>query len=263
MDDYCQHISGRIGFRLSGFRRYRLRTALEILRNLNYNGVELCLEHGELDPKASGTLDSATLNNYLMENKLTATAVSFHGKLAGWEEKRYKCEAGLELAHELGVQTFISGSIQSHDSDSFLEMCRFTEAMCHRAEKLDCCFAVEPEPNTVIADFQAMERLFQAVGSPRLKVNFDVGHAFLTESNLCDNIIHWGSRIVHTHVEDIRGKNHRHLLPGEGDLDFKMVLDAFIKIKYSGFYTLDLFDIAMQPKYYARIGHEALIRWVE
>ncbi|RJP78422.1 MAG: sugar phosphate isomerase/epimerase [Candidatus Zixiibacteriota bacterium] len=263
MQDLYWFLAGKIGFRLSGFRRRSLPEALQTLRELGYDGVELCLEHSDLDPDAPGRCDFPTLRRILEESGLQAAAVSFHGKRAGWQEKQRKGLAGLELARDLGVRTFISGSLAGEGEEAFAAMCRFTTRMCRYAEEFGVDFAVEPEPGTVIAGTREMEMLIQVVGSPRLKVNLDVGHAHITEPDLGRDIVRWGERIVHTHIEDIRGREHRHRIPGEGDLDFAALLAAFQAIHYSGFFTLDLFDIEDQPEYYARIAREALIGRIE
>lgn len=194
----------------------------------------------------------------MRDNGLQASAVSFHGKRSGWEEKKRKCRAGLEIAAELEVKTFISGSVLGGNPAAFDELRRFTEYMCGEADKLETNFAVEPEPGTVINGSREMSALMKAVKSPRLKINLDIGHSYLTEEDVCDDIMEWGYNIVHLHIEDIKGKIHRHLPPGEGDLDFKSIFSALDSIDYSGFYTLDLFDILDDPEYFARKGIHAL-----
>lgn len=184
--------------------------------------------------------------------------MSFHGKKSDQDEKKRKCLAGLEMANNLGVNVFITGSILGEDSSKFNQMCRFSEEMCAAADKLDVNFAVEPEPGTLINGSREMGALLNAVGSTRLKMNLDVGHSYLTEGDVCADITRWGSLIVHTHFEDIKGKIHQHLLPGQGDLDFRAITAALDNINYRGFLTIDLFDIQENPEYYARKAIEAL-----
>ncbi|NQS99236.1 MAG: sugar phosphate isomerase/epimerase [candidate division Zixibacteria bacterium] len=248
----------KIGFRLTGFKRRKLESALNTLAEIGYQGVELCLEHNELDPDNRDRWSSSRLSKFLYQIGLKASAVSFHGKESPWDEKRRNCIAGMELANELGVRTFISGSIRGDSPDDFTQMCRFIEEMCHFAQRYNIDFAVEPEPGTLIDNSAAMTVLLNAVDSPRLKVNLDIGHSYMTEPDLYEDIIRWGKLIVHTHIEDIKGKIHRHLLPGEGELDFKRAFAAFDEIDYSGFFTIDLYDIQDSPEYYAQQGYDAL-----
>ena len=248
----------KIGFRLSGFRQKRLNGALTVLAQIGYDGVELTLEHPELNPDFVGRWEAKKLINYLNDINLKASAVSFHGKRAGWEMKRLNCIAGIQLAHDLGVGTFISSSCLGEGQEKFAEMCSFTEDMCLVADKLGVDFAVEPEPGTLINGTTEMSALMETVDSDRLKINLDVGHSYLTEGDVRADILHWGSLITHTHIEDIKGGEHSHLLPGAGELNFKSILSAFDQIDYSGFFTLDLFDIQDNPEDFARKGIEAL-----
>ena len=243
---------------MTGFRRRKLESALLTLAEIGYQGVELCLEHYDLNPDNRDRWSTSRLSKFLRHIGLQAAAVSFHGKQSPWAEKKRKFVAGMELANELGVRTFISGSIRRNSTDDFTQMCRFTEKMCHHARRYNIDFAVEPEPGTVINDSTAMTALLDAVDSPRLKINLDIGHSHLTEPDLCEDIIRWGKLIVHTHIEDIKDEIHRHLIPGEGDLNFKRVFEAFDKIDYSGFFTIDLYDIQDNPEYYAQQGYHAL-----
>jgi len=235
-----------------------LKEALTALAQFGYDGVELTLEHPELNPDFAGRWEVDKLKKFLNDLELEASAVSFHGKRAGWEMKRLKCRAGLQLAHDLEVKAFISSSCMGGGEEKFAEMRGFSEDMCLVAEKLGVDFAVEPEPGTLINGSREMSALIDTVDSRHLKINLDVGHSFLTEGDVRADILRWGSLIVHTHIEDIKGKDHSHLLPGEGELDFRLIFSAFDEIDYYGFFTLDLFDIQDNPKDMARIGIEAL-----
>lgn len=244
----------KIGFRLSGFRDRKLEEALGVLADAGYDSVELCLEHPELYPQSDRSWDVKRLYRFLRNIRLEPSAVSFHGKQADWEEKKQKCRAGLQVASELEVSCFISGSVQAREEDKFGQMCVFTAEMCRAAEVLGVFFAVEPEPGTIIHGTPDMRALMKAVDSPWLKINFDVGHSYITEEDLYSDIVTWGEDIIHVHLEDIRGKEHRHLLPGQGEIDFRQVLATFNEIAYYGAVTVDLFDIYDNPEMIARLA---------
>lgn len=230
------------------------------LADLGYDGVELTLEHPELNPDSADRWDASKLKNMLQNAGLEAAAISFHGKKAGWDEKRRKCTAGLRLAHDLETSSFVSSSCLGQSPYRFAQTCIFVEDMCRLAEELCVDFAVEPEPGTLIEGSQKMAELMDAVKSPRLKVNLDVGHSHITEGDVCADILRWRRDIVHVHLEDIKGKEHRHLLPGQGDLDFRSIVAAFDTAGYSGYFTMDLFDILDNPERYAKEGIQSLWR---
>ena len=233
---------------------------MSILAESDYDGVELCLEHPELDPDTTDKWSISKIKEFLRNTDLEASAVSFHGKKSIWNEKKRKCIEGMRMARELNVDVFISGSILSKSPEKFTEMCLFSEEMCSVAEKLGIDFAIEPEPDTLINGSREMISLKNEVQSDRLKINLDIGHSYLTEDDVYHDIIRWGDDIVHTHIEDIKGKTHQHLLPGDGDLNFRKIISVLDKINYRGFLTLDLFDILDNPEYYTREGIRALQR---
>ena len=74
-----------------------------------------------------------------------------------------------------------------------------------------------------------------------MKVNFDLGHAQVTDDDPATSIRALGSAIVHLHLEDIKDRVHRHLLLGDGDIDFAAVRAALAGINYAGPYVADLF----------------------
>jgi sugar phosphate isomerase/epimerase len=100
--------------------------------------------------------------------------------------------------------------------------------------------AMEPEPpHMIISTAQFLE--FCGSLKHELYINFDIGHAFLTDPNILESIKLLDKKIVHTHVEDMRRGEHLHLLPGEGDIDLEKVFSALKEIGFSGALALDLY----------------------
>ncbi|MBN1581716.1 MAG: sugar phosphate isomerase/epimerase, partial [Anaerolineae bacterium] len=89
--------------------------------------------------------------------------------------------------------------------------------------------------------------MMRAVGSPRLKVNLDIGHAQITDDDLIVSVRELGSAIAHLHLEDIKDRVHRHLPFGEGDIDFAALRQTLGDIKYTGPYVVDLFGLDDAP----------------
>jgi sugar phosphate isomerase/epimerase len=120
--------------------------------------------------------------------------------------------------------------------------------------------AIEPEPLQVVHDSRDMLRLIEEVGSPMLKVNLDVGHAYCTDDSVVESIRQLGPHIVHNHLEDIKDRVHKHLHPGEGDMDLRAVCEALAAVGFCGYYTIDLFSIADDPEGHAVRARKELLR---
>ena len=100
--------------------------------------------------------------------------------------------------------------------------------------------------------------MMQQVGSPRLRVNLDIGHAQVTDDDPAETIRQLGDAIVHLHLEDIEGRIHRHLPFGQGDIDFAAVRHALQDIGYEGPYVADLFGQEAPPGAVAAQALEAM-----
>jgi sugar phosphate isomerase/epimerase len=81
-----------------------------------------------------------------------------------------------------------------------------------------------------------------------------VGHSFITESDVCQDLLYWRHHIVHLHIEDIKNKIHQHLLLGQGDINFPQVMETLRQIDFTGDFTLDMFEITDFPEDFAQLS---------
>ncbi|MCZ7599274.1 MAG: sugar phosphate isomerase/epimerase [Gammaproteobacteria bacterium] len=88
-----------------------------------------------------------------------------------------------------------------------------------------CRLAVEPQPGLVIRSAEDLVKMLRQCNHPNLAANLDLAHAACTADDLSWAIYRLGQRLVHVHVADVLNREHQHLLPGEGDVDFDEVHD--------------------------------------
>jgi sugar phosphate isomerase/epimerase len=62
------------------------------------------------------------------------------------------------------------------------------------------------------------------------------------------------------HVEDIPGRKHYHMIPGEGSLDWQALKGALNEIDYSRYLTVELYTHTADPHTAARKSYEFLSR---
>lgn len=251
----------KFGFRTGGFGDEPLCSVLEKLRNIGYDGVELCLESRELRPENQTSSTIAEVRGMLSSTGLDLASVSYHADDENMELRLPNTFRAIDIAADLGSKVLILNAerVQGGSADAMFEVVveRFGQ-LCSKAEERDITLAVEPEPGMVVHGTADMLRLMERVGSSRLGVNLDVGHAQCTEDYLPETIRQLGGSIVHAHIEDIAGRVHKHLLPGDGDIDFTSMFAAFAEIGYEGYYTIDLFQIADDPAGYALTALERI-----
>lgn len=116
------------------------------------------------------------------------------------------------------------------------------------ADKLEINVGIEYEPGLLVGSCKDLMKLFDDLKHPRLGANLDVGHAVVCGEDISNTVNLLGDKIYHVHLEDIRGKEHFHLLPGFGDIHFPDVINEFSKIDYKGFLTWELYTYKETPR---------------
>jgi sugar phosphate isomerase/epimerase len=166
----------------------------------------------------------------------------------------------------MGAEILILNAERSVDQDrQWQEHVTRFKGLCVFAEQAGVTLAIEPEPLLVVGSSQDALDLIDAVDSPQLKVNLDVGHAAITDPgrwvpSVADAVRLLGGQIVHLHLEDIAGRVHKHLPFGQGDIDFGALKAALAEIDYQGPYVVDLFGQDLEPRQVAEDALAALRR---
>jgi len=74
-------------------------------------------------------------------------------------------------------------------------------------------------------------------------LTLDTSHAFLSKSSIADYVEAFGRRIRHTHLSDNCGAEDDHLPPGEGNINFKEVLQLLVKNAYVDDWFLEVIKV--------------------
>src|SRR5690606_9108364 len=100
--------------------------------------------------------------------------------------------------------------------------------------------ALEQEPEHVIhrADqVLALCRAFEGV----VFANYDVGHGVVAGEDPSAAVRLLGPYVSNLHLEDIKGRTHRHLMFVDGDIDFRALFRTLRETGYAGDVTMDLY----------------------
>lgn len=92
-------------------------------------------------------------------------------------------------------------------------------------------------PGNFLRDTRTAAELVRLVGSPRLRVLFDLYHMQLSEGHLCDTIRQYADTFGHVHAADAPGRHE----PGTGEIAFPRVYQALEQAGYTGFVSYELF----------------------
>ena len=82
------------------------------------------------------------------------------------------------------------------------------------------------------------------IGSPRLKLLYDVYHMQLNEGSLCDNIRKYSDQFGHVHMADAPGRHE----PGSGEIFYPAVFRCLEACGYRGFVGYELFPAESTKK---------------
>jgi sugar phosphate isomerase/epimerase len=117
--------------------------------------------------------------------------------------------------------------------------------------------SVEQEPEHVIRSTTQLLALCRAFPG-EVFANFDVGHAAVAGEDIAGSIRDLGSSLSNIHLEDIKARIHRHLLYGDGDVDFRSLFAALRSIGYQGDLTPDLYPFKNEASRALRASAEFL-----
>lgn len=79
------------------------------------------------------------------------------------------------------------------------------------------------------------EELHRRVAHPQFGITIDIGHLHcLGETPIAAHLHRWRDWLWNVHIEDMRCGVHEHLMFGEGEIDFALVMAALEEIDYAG-----------------------------
>ncbi|MGA2033489.1 MAG: sugar phosphate isomerase/epimerase family protein [Thermoguttaceae bacterium] len=167
--------------------------------------------------------------------------------------RREHTKRALALAKELGaasIQTEPGGPPSPGQSRRAALDLFYEELMpcVELAQRLEVFLLIEPEPGLLIERFRQYLEFAARVDSPWLGLNFDIGHAYCVGEEPQQWIARMAPHTRHYHIEDIAAtRAHRHLVPGEGAIDFPAVLREITNSGYQGFVTVELYPYIDDP----------------
>ena len=174
--------------------------------------------------------------------------------------RREHTKRALQLAKDLGapsIQTEPGGPLDAGQSWHSAADIFYDEIMScvELAEKLEVILLIEPEPGLMIERFDQYLEFAGRINSPWVGLNFDVGHAYCVGEDPQDWIARMAPHTKHYYLEDIPpSREHRHMIPGTGAIDFTAVLREIAKSGYQGWITVELYPYIENPD---QAGREA------
>ena len=126
----------------------------------------------------------------------------------------------------------------------------------------DLLLLIEPAhaaESTLILTVDDGLRMIEQIGSERLGILLDTGHANVNGENLAEVVVRLKDVPFHIHIDDHNGDRDAHMIPGEGSIDLEPFARALGEINYQGFVSAELgFQYTMDPDSAVEKTHAAL-----
>ena len=274
-----------LAFASSAFRRFSLADACGAIADAGYRAVEIMCDAPHAYPPDVGPEDVERIRDDLRSRRLAVSNLNafmmtaVHGRQPAddlprvardfWlpsyvdadpadRRKRIDHTIGaLELAARVGSRTIsiepggpLDGGEEARAWDLFAEA---IDECAEHAERLGVSIGIEPEPGLIVERSDQYERFMERVRSPMVGLNLDVGHVYCVGEDPADVARRLGPHIRHIQIEDIApSREHRHLVPGDGAIDFASFRRALDEVGYDGFVTVELYPYLDDPTEAAR-----------
>jgi sugar phosphate isomerase/epimerase len=277
-------IEHNLAFSTNAYLKYSFADAASRLAKIGYRGVEIMADVPHAWPAYLLPEQKRSIRDALAANKLAISNINAFMMHAVSDERQlywhpswiepdpyYRSvrvnhtKRALTLAKELGakcITTEPGGPVAAGQSWSaalklFVEMIK---PVAQHAEKEGVHLLVEPEPGLLIETAEQFEEFMRHIDSPAVGLNFDIGHFYCVKDEPAPTVERLAKYIRHVHLEDIAATRvHHHLIPGEGAIDFAATLQAFQRIGYSGWITIELYPYVDDPDHAARTARERIL----
>jgi len=264
----------RLAYNTNGLAHHRVLDSLELLAELGYEGVAITPDVGQMDPYRLSQREVAEVRVRAEELGLELAIET--GARFVMDFRRKHCPSLLEEAQvararrvdflkrcidlgcELGAGVVsiwsgrAPGGVVAEDAGDaahaerermWARLCTGLGEVLAFAAEAEIQIAFEPEPGMFIERPAGYGELLERLGDAgdALGLCLDVGHLLVTGDLPVGAVIRaWAPRLVHVHLDDIRGGVHEHRPFGEGDLDLDEVLSALLEVGYEGMAAVEL-----------------------
>jgi sugar phosphate isomerase/epimerase len=267
-----------LAFSTNAFKKYSLEKSIEAIAGIGYKGVEILADVPHAYPPLFREEQIQSAKDIISKYKIhisNLNAFTLYGIIDVYHPSWIENDDALrelriqhtinciKLARKLGsknISTEPGGPVgrDVHDVDQLKKL--FIKGLNRAAavaEKEGVKILVEPEPNLLLESSGQFIDLIKDLGSDYVKLNFDIGHFYCVSEDPASLVYKLADFIEHFHLADIApNRLHKHLIPGQGAIDFSPVFKAMREIGYKKFVTVELYPYQDDPIGAATIAYQ-------
>lgn len=274
----------KLAYSTNAYMKHSLSEAIRRIGTIGYDGIEIMADVPHAWPETTTDGDLTEIRTAIEQSALAISNINafmmnavqdfWHPSWIETDEASRKqridhTKRALTMARQLGAACITTepggpleeGMSRDRAMDVFVE--GLTEVLEH-AEREGVLLLVEPEPELLVENAGEFLELAGRIESPAFGLNFDIGHFFCVGDPLPETIERLAPLSRHYHFEDIAASRvHRHLVPGEGAIDFAGVIDAIRATGYDGWLTVELYPYLDNPDDAGRAARDYLMSLME
>jgi sugar phosphate isomerase/epimerase len=240
----------KLGFFPNAFKHFSLEYAVEALSNLGYQGLELWCKGQHITPYDNRERISY-VKDLISSKGMEVYALSAHlDFITDNDELRRENIRKFKKVIDLGVKFGVkkvqtaSGYIFGKEPrqrmwDNFYDS---MEKIGKYSMEKRIVINIEPEPEKLLRTPRQFVEFIEEIGMSVFAGVLDLSHAIALDMTPVDFIEEMGGHLNHVHLDDAKyGQHpHKHLIPGEGDVNYHEVFEYLENIKYDDFISVEL-----------------------
>lgn len=277
----------KLAFSTNAYTRFGLLDAIRGIKAAGFIGVEILADVPHAYPDAIDDAMMRSIRKTLDETGLAVSNINANCSFGYWKDAppepyfepslispnpKHRADRTqliirtLEFAKAIGAANIsltsgrcLGGMAPDKAAAQFAESIK---PILDRAESLGINVGIECEPGLFLEYVAELREWIDRLGSARFGANLDIGHSQVIGESIPDVVRMLGDRIWNLHVEDIPGRKHYHMIPGEGTLDWSALIRALREIRYDRFLTVELYTHTADPQTAANKSIQFLSRIV-
>lgn len=259
----------RLGLFTCGYQRYPLEKAFADAKRFRYDYIELWGGYphafvGDLKVKTTAHIRELIDTYGVPVECFTPEHNGYpYNYMTGdelqWERSMLYLEDAIDITAEIGAKKMLISAGHAgydvSDADIMKRLLKSLKRLTGYAEKKDITLILEPltvYESNVICSLRDLERALSLVPSSSLAGMVDLAVPFTTGEPAAEYVHRLGNRFQYLHIIDNNGISDSHILPGDGCLPLKEVLQEIRYAGYDGQATIELVTgYLKEPSVYA------------
>lgn len=264
----------KLAFSTNAYTRHSLTDALNGIKAAGFEGVEILADAPHAYPGEIDDVFTASVRRHLDRIGLAVSNINCNCTFGYWKDAppepyfepslispvaRYREDRTrlilktLEFARLVGADnvSITSGRCLGGmpPAKAAAQFATSIGPILDRAEALGVNVGIECEPGLFLEYVAELREWIDRLGHPRFGANLDIGHSVVIGESIPDVVQMLRGRIWNLHVEDLPGRKHYHMIPGEGTgVDWASLRETLRNVRYDRFLTVELYTHTDHPQ---------------